>query len=117
MELKEFYEKIQGDYEGTVRRLMREDIMRKFIKKFPDDQSFTLLEVSLEGDKDEAFRAAHTLKGVSVNLGFTRLYTSSSALTEKLRANDYNEIEILFEEVKNDYNMTLKAVEQLISEE
>lgn len=64
MELKEVYEKIGGDYDDVVRRLMGEKLVRKFLLKFLDDKSYADLERTLsEGDYKEAFRAAHTLKG------------------------------------------------------
>ena len=34
MELKEVYEKIGGDYDDVVRRLMGEKLVRKFLLKF-----------------------------------------------------------------------------------
>ena len=62
MELKEVYEKIGGDYDDVVRRLMGEKLVRKFLLKFLDDKSYADLERTLsEGDYKEAFRAAHTL--------------------------------------------------------
>ncbi len=38
------------------------------------------------GDTETAFRAAHTLKGICMNLGFDRLYEASYDITEVLRA-------------------------------
>ena len=59
MELKEVYEKIGGDYDDVVRRLMGEKLVRKFLLKFLDDKSYADLERTLsEGDYKEAFRAA-----------------------------------------------------------
>ena len=70
MELKEVYEKLGGDYDDVVRRLMGEKLVRKFLLKFLDDKSYADLERTLsEGDYKEAFRAAHTLKGVAANMG------------------------------------------------
>ena len=40
MELKEVYEKIGGDYDDVVRRLMGEKLVRKFLLKFLDDKSY-----------------------------------------------------------------------------
>ena len=51
MELKEVYEKIGGDYDDVVRRLMGEKLVRKFLLKFLDDKSYADLERTLsEGD-------------------------------------------------------------------
>ncbi len=54
---------------------------------FLDDDSYPKLEDALKKENvEEAFRAAHTLKGVCQNLGFTNLYQPAYELTEVLRA-------------------------------
>ena len=45
----------------------------------------------LKGDAETAFRAAHTLKGLCLNLGFESLYKVDAALTEELRAGKLEE--------------------------
>ena len=60
--------------------------MQKFVLKFLGDASYDTLLQSMEaGDYESAFRAAHTIKGVGQNLGFTHLYQSAGALSEALR--------------------------------
>ena len=57
--------------------------------KFLDDNSYAnLKEAIAAGNVEEAFRAAHTLKGVCLNLGFDNLYKASSAITEIFRAGE-----------------------------
>lgn len=86
MTLQEFYARIGGNYEATLRRLPSEALVRKFVLKYPGDPSFNQLKDALAAqDWETAFRAAHTLKGVAQNLGFDRLYTAVFALTEQLR--------------------------------
>ena len=86
MTLQEFYARIGGDYENTLRRIPSEALVRKFVLKYPGDPSFNLLKDSLAAeDWETAFRAAHTLKGVAQNLGMEHLYQVSSALCEALR--------------------------------
>ena len=65
---------------------------------------------ALEGDYAEACRAAHTIKGVCQNLDFTRLYHSSSELSEALRGGFTPEAPALLERVKADYQQTMKAI-------
>lgn len=113
MTLQEFYDKIGGDYAGTVSRLMSDRLVQKFVLKFLDDGSYDLLTSSLEsGNYDEAFRAAHTIKGMCANLGFTRLQTSSSELTEALRAGEH-EVDALYQATAADYKETVAAVTEL----
>ena len=72
MTLQECYARLGGDYEDVLGRLRSERLIQKFIIKFLDDGNFDLLCSSVEsGDVSEAFRAAHTIKGMCQNLSFT----------------------------------------------
>lgn len=119
MELKEVYEKIGGDYEDVVRRLMGEKLVKKFLLKFLDDKSYDDLERTLnEGDYKEAFRAAHTLKGVCQNLSLTSLYQVSSQLTEELRNDDTAipsnpNIPEYMSKVTEEYQKTINTIREL----
>ena len=71
MTLQEFYAVVGGDYQDALNRMMMEAMLRKFLAKFPTDPSFENLSAALEaGNREEAFRAAHTIKGLCQNLGF-----------------------------------------------
>ena len=87
MTIQECYKEMGADYEEVFHRLPRESMVLKFALMFLNDDSYPKLEQSLkEGNAQEAFRAAHTLKGVCQNLGFTNLYQPAYELTEVLRA-------------------------------
>ncbi|MCI9271699.1 MAG: Hpt domain-containing protein [Dorea sp.] len=86
MTVKECYELIGADYEGVMGRLRTEERVKKFLLKVLNDKSYDLLLDSVEsGNVEEAFRAAHTMKGVCQNLSLTPLYESANALAELLR--------------------------------
>lgn len=111
MKLQECYEKIGGDYEGVKVRLMNERIVQKFLLKFLNDGSYrALMEAMDSKNYEEAFRAAHTMKGVCQNLGITRLGDSSSRMTEALRRGREEEYLPLLELVKEDYQQTVSAI-------
>ena len=111
MTLKECYAALEGDYEGVMSRLPSEKFVQKFVLKFVNDGSYALLLRSMEEENyAEAFRAAHTIKGVCQNLDFTRLYHSSSELSEALRNGCSPEAPALVERVKADYQQTLDAI-------
>ena len=111
MTLKECYATLGGDYEETIGRLRSERLIQKFVLKFLDDPSYDLLCSTMEsGDYAEAFRAAHTIKGVCQNLGFTVLGASSSALSEALRHGYTPEADGLAQQVKEDYQVTAQAI-------
>lgn len=55
-------------------RLGGEPMASRFIRRFASDGSYDALTAALRaGQGQEAFRAAHTLKGVAANLGLERL--------------------------------------------
>ncbi len=114
MNIKECYAAMGGDYEDVIGRLRSEKLVEKFAVKFLNDGSFDLLSDSLENKNyDEAFRAAHTLKGICQNLGFTDLYVPSNKMTETLRAGGREGLEEQFEEVKTNYDKVVAAIRQL----
>mgnify|MGYP000595121496 CR=1 FL=1 len=86
MTMQECYEAIGGNYEAVLGRLHSEALIRRFALKFLEDQSYIQLKQALENKNyEDAFRGAHTLKGVCQNLSFDRLYEVSHELTELLR--------------------------------
>ena len=86
MTLQECYAALGGDYDEVIGRLRSERMVQKFVLRFLDDKSYELLCGAMEsGNYEEAFRAAHTIKGVCQNLAFTRLFESSNQLSEALR--------------------------------
>ena len=74
MSLEIAYAAMGGDLETVRGRLLTDERIEKFAKIFLQDTSMQTLESALEaGDLPEAYRGAHTLKGVSRDLGFTPL--------------------------------------------
>ncbi|MCI9243304.1 MAG: Hpt domain-containing protein [Lawsonibacter sp.] len=115
MTIQECYAALGGDYEEVLNRLYSEALVRKFIGKFSSDPSFQLLSDSLKaGSYEEAFRAAHTLKGVSQNLSFTKLYQSSHEITEALRTANYDLAVQLLPHVETDYALTCSAIQMFL---
>ena len=75
MTIQECYKAIGGNYEAVLGRLHSEALIQRFTLKFFEDQSYLQLKQALENKNyEDAFRSAHTLKGVCQNLSFDRLY-------------------------------------------
>ena len=114
MTIQECYAQLGGSYEDVCTRLPSQRLVEKFVAKFPNDESYnTLCEAMAQQNRTEAFRAAHTLKGVAANLGFTRLMNSASQLTEALRPEGAAVSQIspsLMETVTQDYRTTMDAI-------
>lgn len=119
MQLRECYEALGGDFDSVKERIISEDRIMRFVIKFLADSSFECLKKCIEQeDYTEAFRAAHSLKGVCYNLGFQRLGDSASNLTECLRDKDRNQIDEalcngLFQKVLQDYEVAVEVISQL----
>lgn len=84
-----------ADVEATVRRFMGNEAMYlKFLGRFPTDPNYEKLGEQIgERDYEEAFKSAHTLKGVSANLGLTPIFTVVSELVEEIRGKKSEEVD------------------------
>ena len=112
MTLQECYTALGGDYDEVLGRLRSESLVQKFVLKFPADPSYNMLQTALAAqDWAEAFRGAHTIKGVCQNLSFTTLYRSSSLLCEALREGHPPQDPALAGQVTADYRATLSAIQ------
>ncbi len=114
MNIKECYDSIGADFEDVLGRLGSEKLIERFALKFLDDDSYNNLKGALaEKNAENAFRAAHTLKGVCLNLGLKNLYTVSSDLTEKLRGRSLDGADELFDKVREQYDITVNALKNV----
>ena len=80
--------------EGLARCMNNEEFYLRMVDKLLTDSTFERLEKAVcSGDMNEAFEAAHALKGVTQNLSLTPIAKPVSEMTELLRAGkeaDYN---------------------------
>ena len=116
MNIQECYAAMGGDYNDVVNRLRTDERIAKFLVRILDDKNMEMLCNSIaERNLPEAFRAAHTMKGICMNLSLTKLNTSVSDMTEALRGRtEYGEdIEPLLEKVKDDYELTMSSIREL----
>ena len=75
--------------EGIKRAGNSSALYMRFLKRFPADPSIFALKNALDsGNMEDAYRYAHTLKGLTEQLCITSLLTPSSALCELLRQKD-----------------------------
>lgn len=97
-----------ADVDSALERFMgNEALYARFARGFRNDRSCeALLKAMEEGNVKGAFEAAHTLKGVTGNLSFTRLYNRASEVVEPLR-------EGRLEEAQEKLPALVKACEEL----
>ncbi len=119
MDLQNIYESMGVDYGKVLNRLRREDRIEKYLRMMLEDESFGSLKAAIESkDYQTAFMAAHTIKGVSLNLELTPLANTADKLTEYLRCNqsdtskiDENEADMLYQDVQIEYDKLCDAIE------
>lgn len=118
MTLENAYARLGGSYEAVRGRLKNDRLIRMFLEEFLEDEEFENLKRALaQEDGPIAFRAAHTLKGVCMNLELGILGEASSALTENLRHNPINaQTKLLFEKVEKAYTEACAIISLLLKE-
>ena len=110
MTLFELYETVGGDYQNVLERLGDMETIEIFVLRFSDDFSYSqLLQYLQKNDLKHAFCAAHTLKGVSQNLGFSRLGDCASTLCEVLRKK-IAPSEDLLQQLKREFCCVITAI-------
>ena len=114
MTVEECYSNIGGSYEEDKSRLLDDARITKFMGMFMRDQSFqTITDAIANQDYAEAFKGAHSLKGVSSNMAFTRLYEAVDELTEDLRGGSSSENTLnLYEKTKDIYEAVARAIKE-----
>lgn len=115
MTVEQCYATMNGNYEEAKRRLMNDALIQKFLIKFLSDTSFDNLSAALaEKDYLQAFKAAHSLKGVSQNMALDALSAPVSELTEELRDGNYSDkVPELFESVQKNYEIVKTTILEL----
>ena len=86
MNVKEFYESINGDYQYALSIMMNDSLIERMIDKFMNNNSYQeMIDAYDKKDYVSLFPLAHSFKGVTGNLALTELYEISSIITEATR--------------------------------
>ena len=81
---------------------------------FPNNSTIDNLKIALdEKDYQTAFREAHNLKGMSINIGLKNLHKVSRDLTESLRNGPTGDVEGLYKLVEAEYKKTCDLINQI----
>jgi len=113
MTLLACYEAMEGDCAAALAVLGNEERVQRYLLRFAGDPTARMLFAALvDARRADAFRAAHTLKGLCRGLGLTRLCASCCALTDALRADGRLE-DALVRRVREDYDLAVRAIAAL----
>lgn len=112
---KEALESIGVDIEHTMERFLNnEALYMRFLKKVEDDPNFESLRSSLaEKDYENAVSYAHTLKGVTANLGLDVLFQDFTEMVTRLRQGDTAELDQLFAKIETEYKHACEVIRGL----
>ncbi|WP_040196114.1 Hpt domain-containing protein [Candidatus Soleaferrea massiliensis] len=115
MKLEELYERIESDYEAVLNRFGNDEgMLEKFVLYFAGDPAFQNLSEAVQTFSFAEIEGyAHTLKGVSGNLGFDRLQAACSELVLYIRQSRYEEIRQGFETVKQEYDAVMDGIHRI----
>mgnify|MGYP004553536881 CR=1 FL=1 len=118
MTLQAFYQTIHGNYDEPMSRLRKEPFLLKYVKLYAQDTTYQeLLNAVAAQDWMEAFRAAHSLRGIAEALGLTPLYETTRDLTEALRGDRPLTDERLLQAVTSVQESILAALAELDAED
>lgn len=115
MTLNEFARKLDVNLDTTLPRFGgSEALFIKFLRKGADDTTFSKLSLACsKQDYPQIEMAAHTLKGVSANLGLSTLSEASALLVAAVRQENYGSIPALFSDVAQIYQNYISSVSLL----
>lgn len=89
------------------------ELYEKLAFKYLDDSHYVDLVAAMEvKDFDEAYKAAHALKGIAGNLSFKDLYISSAEVSEALFQGEYQAAEKLLPQVEQAHEKVLEGLEK-----
>lgn len=102
----------QTDVQGAVNRLCgNEELYIMCLREFMDDPTMSELNRAVSGCAwDEAFTAAHALKGLAGNLGFVPLMHSTGQLVVLIRGGRLSEIGDAMLQVNSSYRDIIDAI-------
>ena len=111
MNVQQVYAFLGGDYDAIYEALRSDALIARLLGLLSRDKSMPDLEAGIESaDPEAAFRAAHTLKGVSGSLGFAELQNASQRTVDLIRAGDWEGAVGSVPEVKRLYARVCSAL-------
>ncbi|MDD3336213.1 MAG: Hpt domain-containing protein [Eubacteriales bacterium] len=104
----------ETDIDGALRRMSENvKLYEDCLHFFPEDTTMKQLNAAVTNSAwDEAFTAAHALKGMAGNMGFVPLMHNTGQLVIQLRGGHMKEIPAAMQLVNNTYRDILDGIHQ-----
>ena len=115
-QFKEIFEAYGGNYDNTLGRFLgNESMYLRLLKMFFQDENMCLLGTAIENQEwRAAFEAAHTLIGVTGNMGLDPLYDAVCNIVEPLRLDDgQTDYAALYQIIQQEYEKVTQLYQQL----
>ncbi|MEG1869477.1 MAG: Hpt domain-containing protein [Oscillospiraceae bacterium] len=106
-----------ADVDGAMGRFLDDiPLYKTCFLAFLNDEAFINLGIALIAkDYKNAFEYAHTLKGITGNMGLTPLYQLICSIVEALRSNEYSDLQASYVEVRKQLEVLTKIDSRLNS--
>lgn len=103
----------ETDVDSSIRRFYgNKEVYISYIREFPEEPTMAVLQKEIQEKAwDNAFEAAHALKGLAGNLGFVPLFHAVGELVLALREKRLNNIEPINEQVVRSYSTIVNVIE------
>ena len=115
MTVQEVYKELNENYGEVFYRIGNDKWIEKYLKKFANRDYLAEIKNSVLAENwEELFKAAHTLKGLALNLGFSRLSVESDRLCECVRNGAPTlDIKPMYDATEREYKLALESVLKL----
>ena len=125
MTVEELYNRLGADYRDAVSRMLKDERIEKYLRKFLHDPSMSEFDRAMEDYSHESipisnrreavFCAAHTLKGVAANLALTPLHAAASAVVEQMRDRGSDPSDNLVSDLRAAYSAVVGVLRKELS--
>lgn len=105
-----------NDYAALSERACGDrELIRELMNMFAADDNWRKMCSSIDAcDAENAFRAAHSLKGSSGMMGFNALFEEMKIITDMLRCGDLEGAKSILDSVRAEYDKAVKLITELL---
>lgn len=116
MNIEEKYVAAGCDYAALSERTFGDAVLiNELFRLFISDDSWDEMKSCMDrGETENAFKAAHSLKGSCGMLGLSRLYEKMKLITDKLRFGDLDGAKDMFPQTSDEYENAVLLLKELI---